>query len=244
MAEDHDRDDTAFMGILMLDTAFPRPAGDIGNPATFDFPVRKEIVAGAHPDRIVLEDASRWLPAFIGAARKLEEQGARLITTSCGFLAPFQQAIAAVVAVPVLTSSLHLYRQIAATLEPGLEPGRQVGILTISAATLTVTHLQPAGIPPDAVIAGMPETSRFRRTILENRTALDMEQAEAEHVAAARAMQADHPELGAILLECTNMPPYAEPIARATGLPVYSLNDGLKAIWHDRPLQPVTAAPR
>ena len=240
MAEDQDRDDTAFMGILMLDTAFPRPPGDIGNPATFQFPVKKEIVTGAHPDRIVLEDASRWLPAFVEAARKLEQQGARLITTSCGFLAPFQQAIAAVVAVPVLTSSLHLYRQIAATLEPG----RQVGILTISAATLTVTHLQAAGIPPDAVIAGMPETSRFRRTILENRTALDMEQAEAEHVAAARAMQAGHPELGAILLECTNMPPYAEPIARATGLPVYSLNDGLKAIWHDRPLQPVTAAPR
>jgi len=231
-------DGTSFMGILMLDTAFPRPPGDIGNPATFEFPVRKEIVSGAHPERIVLEDASRWLPAFVEAARNLEQQGARLITTSCGFLAPFQQAIAAAVTVPVLTSSLHLYGKIAASLEPG----KQVGILTISPATLSPAHLQAAGIPQDATIGGMPETSHFRGAILENRTTLDLKQAEAEHVAAALALQAANPNLGAILLECTNMPPYAEAIATATGLPVFSLNDGLHAIWHDRPLQPVTAA--
>lgn len=230
-------DGTAFMGILMLDTAFPRPMGDIGNPATFDFPVRKEIVSGAHPEQIVLEDASRWLPAFVEAARNLEQQGVRLITTSCGFLAPFQQALGAAVTVPVLTSSLHLYGRITATLKPG----KQVGILTISSATLGPAHLEAAGILQDAIIGGMPERSHFRRTILENRTTLDMEKAEAEHVAAALALQAANPTLGAILLECTNMPPYAAPIAKATGLPVYSLNDGLNAIWHDRSLQPVTA---
>ncbi|MCB1422729.1 MAG: aspartate/glutamate racemase family protein [Nitratireductor sp.] len=237
MAAANNRGGTAFMGILMLDTAFPRPPGDIGNPATFGFPVRKEIVSGAHPDRIVLEDASRWLPVFVEAARSLERQGARLITTSCGFLAPFQQAIAAAVAVPVLTSSLHLYSQMAATLEPD----KEVGILTISPSTLGPAHLEAAGIPQDAIIGGMPATSHFRRAILENRKTLDMGEAEAEHVAAALVLQETHPTLGTILLECTNMPPYADAIARATGLPVFSLNDGLNAIWHDRPLQPVTA---
>ena len=230
-------DGTSFMGILMLDTAFPRPPGDIGNPATFEFPVQKKIVSGAHPQQIVLEDASRWLPAFVEAARNLEQQGARLITTSCGFLAPFQQAIAAAVAVPVLTSSLHLYQQVAATLKPA----KEVGILTISPSTLGPAHLEAAGIPQDAIIGGMPETSHFRRAILENRAALDLKQAEAELVATTLVLQETHPTLGAILLECTNMPPYADAIATATGLPVYSLNDGLHAIWHDRPLQPVTA---
>ena len=234
------KDGTGFMGILMLDTAFPRPAGDIGNPHTFDFPVRKEIVSGAHPEQIVLEDASRWLPVFTDAARKLEQQGARLITTSCGFLAPFQQAISTAVKVPVLTSSLHLYRQVKASLEPGREPG----ILTISPATLGPAHLEAAGIPGNAVLGGLPEESHFRSAILQNRTALDMEQAEHEHVAAALAMQEANPALGAILLECTNMPPYAMVIAGATGLPVYSLNAGLNAIWHGQPLQPVIATPR
>ncbi|MCB1416416.1 MAG: aspartate/glutamate racemase family protein [Nitratireductor sp.] len=228
------QDDTPFMGILMLDTAFPRPVGDIGNPDTFDFPARKEIVSGAHPDRIVLEDAAHWLPAFTDAARGLERQGARLITTSCGFLAPFQQAIGAAVNVPVLTSSLHLYRQIAANLETGRRPG----ILTISPATLGPAHLEAAGIPANAIVGGMPEESHFRRAILQNRTTLDMEQAGREHVAAALAMREAHSDLGAILLECTNMPPHAMAIAEATGLPVFSLNDGLRAVWHGRPLQP------
>ncbi|NDH64761.1 MAG: aspartate/glutamate racemase family protein, partial [Alphaproteobacteria bacterium] len=47
------------MGILMLDTRFPRIVGDIGNAASFDFPVIFRRMDGigsadavtAHPDR-------------------------------------------------------------------------------------------------------------------------------------------------------------------------------------------------
>ncbi|WP_075997416.1 aspartate/glutamate racemase family protein [Salaquimonas pukyongi] len=232
-------DGGAFMGILMLDTAFPRLPGDIGNPATFDFATRRQIVSGAHPDRIVLEDASNWLPPFTRAARKLEEQGAHLITTSCGFLAPFQEALEAAVQIPVLTSSLHLYHRIAASLDAG----KQVGILTISPGTLSETHLGCAAIPANTIIGGLSAESHFRCSILENRTTLDRQKSECEHVAAACAMQTEHPQLGAILLECTNMPPYAAAIAATTGLPVYSINSGLEAIWHNRPLEPVVSQP-
>lgn len=230
-------DGAAFMGILMLDTAFPRLPGDIGNPATFGFATRKQVVSGAQPDRIVLDDASNWLPLFVEAARKLEEQGARLITTSCGFLAPFQEALEAAVQIPVLTSSLHLYHRIAA----GLDVGKETGILTISPDTLSQAHLAAARIPPGAIVGGLPVQSHFRRSILENRTTLDRQKSEREHVAAALAMQTEHAQLGAILLECTNMPPYAAAIATATGLPVYSINSGLEAIWHNRPLEPVVS---
>lgn len=219
-----------FMGILMLDTAFPRPPGDIGNDATFPFPVRHRIVESAHPADIVRPDPSAWLPAFIAAARQLETDGAALITTSCGFLAPFQKALQEAVCVPVLTSALHLFRGIAATLPDAKRPG----ILTIDRQALSRQHLDAAGIPRDAIIRGMPLSSSFRRSILANMAELDHEKAQGEIVAEALAMQAGNPELGAILLECTNMPPHANAITMATGLPVHSINDGLVDLWHRR----------
>lgn len=69
----------------MLDTVFPRFPGDIGNKDTFDFPVRYEVVKGALPKRVVWDADRELVSPFIQAAQKLEKEGARLITTSCGF---------------------------------------------------------------------------------------------------------------------------------------------------------------
>jgi len=41
------------VGILTLDTVFPRIPGDVGNATTFDFPVRFAVVRGASPRRVV-----------------------------------------------------------------------------------------------------------------------------------------------------------------------------------------------
>src|SRR5262249_61328178 len=94
------------VGILLLDTQFPRIPGDIGNAATFDFPVLYHRVAGASADRVVRHGRRELLPSFIEGARALEREGARAITTSCGFLAMFQEAVAAAVSVRVFTSVL------------------------------------------------------------------------------------------------------------------------------------------
>ena len=96
------------VGILMLDTQFPRIPGDMGNAATFDFPVLYHRVRGASPDRVVRHGQRELLPAFIEGARALEREGVRAVTTNCGFLAKFQDEVAAAVSVPVFTSSLLL----------------------------------------------------------------------------------------------------------------------------------------
>ncbi len=80
------------------------------------------------------------LPAFIEAARELVAIGADGITTNCGFLSVYQEEIARAVGVPVATSSLMQAPMIQALLPPG----RRVGILTISKATLTEAHLAAA----------------------------------------------------------------------------------------------------
>jgi len=74
------------VGILMLDTQFPRIPGDMGNAATFDFPVLYHRVRGASPDLVVRHGQRALLPTFIEGARALEREGVRAVTTNCGFL--------------------------------------------------------------------------------------------------------------------------------------------------------------
>jgi Asp/Glu/hydantoin racemase len=209
------------VGILMLDTRFPRIVGDMGNAGTFDFPVRYHRVTGADPDLVVRRGAEGLLPAFIDGARALEREGVGAITTNCGFLVKFQRQLAAAVRVPVFTSSLLLVPLV----HRMLGPGRRVGIMTVSAATLTREHLDVSGIGPDipVAIAGLETEKEFTRVLLGNEPELDVDAARDEHVRVARRLVSEHPDLGALVLECTNMPPYSADVQRATGLPVFDV---------------------
>ncbi len=220
-AQEGQNPDGFTIGILMLDTRFPRIPGDIGNPTTFPFPVRYLRVQSASPDLVVRHGARDLLPAFIEGARSLEREGARAISTTCGFLAKFQPELAAAVGVPVFTSSLLLVPLV----HRMLPPGKAVGILTVDASSLTPQDLAGAGVTPGlpVVITGLETEKEFARVLLEDRLRLDVEAAREEHVRVARRLCSEHPEVGAIVLECTNMPPYRADIQRATGLPVFDI---------------------
>ena len=209
------------VGILMLDTRFPRIPGDMGHAATFPFPVRYHRVPGASPDLVVRHGAAGLLPAFVEGARQLEREGVGAVTTNCGFLVKYQAELAASVRVPVLTSSLLLVPLV----HRMLPRGRRVGILTVSASTLEAVHLRGAGIGPEVpiAVAGLEGEKEFSRVLLGDETELDVDQAREEHVRVARRLVADHPDVGALVLECTNMPPYSSDIQRASGLPVFDI---------------------
>lgn len=206
------------LGIIMLDTTFPRIKGDIGNPDSFTFPVLYETVTGASPARVVKEADETLLSPFIKAAEALVARGASAITTSCGFLAVWQQELSRSVAVPVFTSSL-LQVHLAQAL---LKPRQMVGILTASREHLTERHLAGVGIDryPCAIV-GMEEGGEFASVFLQGKGELDVEKCRREMVARALDLVHSFPEVGAIVLECTNMPPYAADVRRATGLPVF-----------------------
>ena len=152
----------ASVGILMLETRFPRIAGDVGNAATWPFPVLYRVVRGASPDRVVRRGADGLLDAFVEAGRELVRAGAEGLTTSCGFLALHQADLARACGVPVAASSLMQ----APAVEALLPPGRRAGILTVSRASLTARHLALAGVPPDAPVAGTDGGAEFTRVIL------------------------------------------------------------------------------
>ena len=218
------------VGILMLDTRFPRIPGDMGNARTFPFPVRYHRVAGADPDLVVRRGAAGLLPAFVEGARALEREGVGAITTNCGFLVKYQRELAASVAIPVFTSSLLLVPLV----HRMLPPGRRVGIMTVSAAALGPEHLAGAGIAPDTplAVAGLEGEKEFTRVLLGDELELDAELAREEHVRVARRLVSEHPDVGAIVLECTNMPPYTADIQRVTGRPVFDVT-ALVRMVHD-----------
>jgi hypothetical protein len=209
------------LGILMLDTRFPRIEGDVGNPASFDFPVIFRTMQGigsadavaAHPDR------PRVLAALKANAEALAAEGAVGLSTSCGFLALYQKDLELVSPVPVATSALLLIRTLA---------GRKVGVITASAENLTPAHFAAVDAPPDTPVAGLPADSSFAATFLRNGLTLDRDAVEAEAIAAGRALLRDHPGIDAIVLECTNLPPYRKALADALGVPVFDVLDLLR----------------
>jgi hypothetical protein len=212
------------LGILMLDTRFPRIAGDIGNAASFDFPVifrRMEGIGSAdavtmHPDR------PRVLAALKANAEALAADGAIGLSTSCGFLALYQDDLAALSPVPVATSALLLIKQL---------KGKKVGVITASARNLTAAHFAAVGAPTDTPFVGLPEDSSFAATFLRNGLTLDRDVVEREVVAAGRDLVARHPAIDAVVLECTNLPPYKKALESALGLPVFDVLDLLNGFY-------------
>jgi len=209
----------AALGILMLEARFPRIPGDVGHAQTWPFPVHYKVVPGASPERVVCRRAAGLLDAFIAAAHELVAMGADGITTNCGFLSLFQGELAGAVGVPVATSSLMQ----APLIERLLPPGRRVGILTISRTTLTPEHLAAAGVAADTPVAGTEGGREFSRVILGDELTLDIAACEQDILDAADALLRDHPEVGAILLECTNMCPHADALRAHAGLPVFDM---------------------
>ena len=209
------------LGILMLDTRFPRIEGDVGNPASFDFPVIFRTMQGigsadavaAHPDR------PRVLAALKANAEALTAAGAVGLSTSCGFLALYQKDLERVSPVPVATSALLLIRTLA---------GKKVGVITASAENLTPAHFAAVDAPTDTPVAGLPADSSFAATFLRNGLTLDRDAVEAEAIAAGRALLRDHPGIDAIVLECTNLPPYRKALEDALGVPVLDVLDLLR----------------
>jgi len=227
----------ARLGILMLEARFPRIPGDMGNAGTWPFPVLYRVVRDASPQRVVRERAAGLLDAFLAAARGLVADGADGITTNCGFLSLFQRDVAAAAGVPVATSSLMQ----AAPIQATLPPGKRVGILTIDAASLTPAHLDAAGVPAGTPVRGTEGGREFTRAILGNEPELDVAAAERDIIDAGTALVAAHPDVGAVLLECTNMAPYSRALSEAVRRPVFDIHSFM--LWFHAGLAPKDFGP-
>ena len=208
------------IGVLCLETIFDKIPGHIRNPSTFDFPVLYQVVSGATADRVVNQGDPSLIEPFCQASRDLVARGAGAITSGCGFLVLFQQQLADAVDVPVFASSLvqlpMVHRMLAA--------GQHVGVLTAKREALTSRHLATIGAEAVPIrVAGMADQQEFREVMLEGRRAeLDVERLRGEVLTVAGRL-ADDPALGAVVIECTDLVPFACDIQRLLGVPVFDI---------------------
>jgi Asp/Glu/hydantoin racemase len=206
------------IGILVMDTNFIRIPGDVGNALTWDFPVCYKVVKGTTFERVVLNGDPQLIEPFVKAAQELETMGVKAITTSCGFLALFQKELAEAVNIPVFTSSLLqiplAYRMVG--------KGKKVGIITAHSRSLTVRHLKAVGaegIPH--VVMGLEKGKEFSRMLFD--TSYEPLKIEKEIILMVKKWIKKYLEIGAIVIECANLPPYSKAIQEISGLPVFDI---------------------
>ncbi len=222
----------ARIGVLMLDTDFPRVPGDIGNAETWPFPMMFRVVRGATARKAVDQRSPEALQAFIAAGKELVADGAEGLTTSCGFLTLYQKELSAACGVPVAASSLLQVPMV----DRLLPPGKRTGILTIDARRITPEHLSAAGIAPDTPLMGCENGVEFHVFTQRRNGILDCALAERDILEAGAELVRRHPEVGAIVMECTNMPPYAAALSAHVGLPIYTIYSFL--LWFQAGLAP------
>jgi len=210
------------IGVLKLNTNFPRLPGDIGNPVSFDYPVEYITVKNAVPRNITVAGSlSESLQSeFLEAAKRLIDKDVSLISTTCGFLSTMQSRLAQLSDIPVICSALSLL-PLLASIHGGTD---RIGVLTFNQETLNTTHM--TGISPGAV-EGLLPTDELRKVINEDLPDLNQQQALQNVIAAVDRLKSKAPGTTAIVLECTNLSPYKDAIRQHTRIAVYDIVDAI-----------------
>ncbi len=206
------------VGILLMDFKGPFVPGDVGNATTYDYPVLYKTVPGTTAARLLRGDPALG-EVVVAAAKELEAQGVKGISSDCGFFINYQEEVARAVNVPVYLSSLMQIPFVASFLGKK----RSVGVITADDRALSNHVMAMTGIDHDRkiVVKGLQDEPEFGGHVLKEADTLDSDKLEAETVKAAKALQAENPDMGAIVIECSMLPPYSKAVQEATGLPVY-----------------------
>ncbi len=215
------------IGIALMDQIHSQPLipGDVGNASTYDFPVRLKVIKGLHdnPYAPVRDEQSRYTPDVqrtVDTVKELAADGVRAIVMSCGFFSVVQEVLTEEVDIPVFSSPLLLVPLISRLIGKK----RKVGIFTASKTRLTQEFLEPAGIDGTIpyLVEGLEASTEFYACFMGGtRTTLDVDLLRREVVDIAGKFVRTNPDIGALLLECSDLPPFAADIQEMTGKPVF-----------------------
>lgn len=220
------------IGIMLLNLVETHVPGDTAHALTYRYPVMFKVVEAAKVGAVTTGDRSVE-PALISAAQELERAGVKAISTNCGFMIHYQEAVRAAVNIPVFLSSLLQLPLIARTIRPG----QRIAILTAFTGRLTPEVLRLAGLPDgvEVAVTSVEDTPEFLNMAVED---LDKSAFEANMLKAAQSLFDAHDDIGALLLECAVFTPYAAALQKRFAVPVYdfiSLIDYAHYVTNRRP---------
>jgi hypothetical protein len=209
------------LGIVELTANIPFAPGNVNNASTFDFPVRYESLGDIDPHWVVSSDPHpEVIKRAVAAAKKLEAYGCRAVMGNCGFLANYQPHVSAELTVPFFGSSLLQIPMLLA----GMGPDQKVGVVTANGPALeNAPALANCGVPDRErlVIYGAEKEPEVAGNHLACTGRLNLVKFERDLVNVSQRMMADHPDVGIVLLECTEFEPHAVAIQEAVRRPVW-----------------------
>lgn len=203
-------------GLMQLE-ALP---GNSTNRNSYPFPVRLVHVPGACVETVITHPSEKLLEDMITICKKLqEEEGIRAIATSCGFNAIFQQKLAVATKMPIFSSALLQVPLVQNLI--GRE--RTVAILTANKSALTREHFHACGITDDmhVEVLGLEHAQEWSKIFDRPDERFDMKKVEEEIITTSKTAVLKNASIGAFVLECTDLPPFAAKISKVTGLPVF-----------------------
>ena len=216
---DHQQISGYGVGIVYIENVnYPLIPGNVVNAYTYDFPVRMMPVKNLTNDRLFNADPTIKDDVIEAAQHMVRYEGVRAICSACGFFGNYHKDVAAALDVPVAMSSLVQIPWIRTLLRPD----QKIGILTANGASVNDNLLHCCGVEntDNLVIKGMEDSKEFSAVVTMT-PVFDNKIAREELVKAAEDMVNENPDIGAILLECSDMPPYAADIQAAVQLPVF-----------------------
>ena len=235
---DHQQMSGYSVGIVYIEDVFyPMVPGNVVNAYTYDFPVRMRGVPDLDIDTLFRRDPVIGDKIIELANYMIEKEGIRALCSACGFFGNFHAQVADALDIPVALSSLVQIRWIRAVIKPG----QKIGILTADKSSFTDVLLENVGVTDksDLIIGDLRHGEHFS-AILEYRGEFNNKCVKEEVVAAALELQKQEPNLGAILLECSDMPPSAYAVQHATQLPVWDFITLIKWLHNGTTQKPYT----
>ncbi|MBO0458078.1 aspartate/glutamate racemase family protein [Enterococcus hulanensis] len=214
------------IGIIAVNLIYPKVPGNVANATTFDFPVLYEVVDFEIEQ--LFEGSEEIKEQIISAAKKLEKQGVRAIVGACGYFGHFQEAVAEAVAIPVFLSSIIQVP----IIKIGLKKEQKILTLVASGKDINEAFFRSSGADlSDCTICEIGTLESFS-SIRWGKTTLDNQKLSADLVEIVQKKLAESPEIGAILLECSDLPPYSYAIQQASGLPVFDFNSLIHWVYY------------
>jgi hypothetical protein len=205
------------LGLIQLE----KLKGNSTNPDSYPFDIWFESVPGACTETIITNPDPVIPKRMIEIGKKMIEEGVKAILTSCGFNAILQTELSEALEIPVFSSSLLQIPLISNIIGKN----RKTAIITANSASLSEKHLQNCGARPDMDISiyGLEYAHEFNRIFQEPDQEVDLDVVADEVVGMAVKAREESDNLGAILLECTDLPPFAEKIREELDLPVFDI---------------------